>query len=89
MTNIIVKKRDGTTQDFQRSKVYRSVLKAGGPEELAEDISTRIGKWAEQDPDKTVLSAEIRDQLLVHLDKENPEAARAFRNYEQQKTSID
>ncbi|MFA7295299.1 MAG: ATP cone domain-containing protein [Candidatus Paceibacterota bacterium] len=91
MVNIVIKK-DGKEEPFNEEKIRNAIkaacLDAGLDEnkqnELSEIITQKIlGTLADKE---TIRAIELRDKILGELDIMSPEAAQAWRNYEDSKS---
>jgi transcriptional regulator NrdR family protein len=91
MAETVIKK-DGTEQPFAEQKIRDSISAAlresGVPEEEGDEIVEKITKAVlEYGKDQDELAtSEIRDKILAELEEEEPEAAKAWRNYEMNKS---
>lgn len=82
MGNLKVQKKDGSLEDFDRSKVKNGILSSGAPEEQAENITMQIENWAPSAATNGVIRAlDIKIKLLELLGEINPEAKATFENY--------
>ncbi len=77
-----VKKRDGRLEDFDRQKVYRSVVAAGLAEEKANNIANQIQLWVQQS-ESIVSTGEIRKRVIGLLEAENLEVAENYKTYKE------
>lgn len=77
-----VQKRDGSFQDFDVSKLARSLVGSGLPQEEADGIASEIEMWA-QDMAKedTIHSADIRSRVIEVLRNDYSEAAETYESY--------
>lgn len=71
-------KRDGTLEEFDPEKIYKSCVDAGAPPEVARDIAEDVSKRVR---DGTTTD-EIRRMVLTRLSQEAPNAAEAWRFYD-------
>ena len=69
-----VKKRDGTTERFDRSKLERSIRSAGADEKAAKEIAKKIRER------EGITTSEIRETILKELEKVNRRAAETYRS---------
>lgn len=80
-----VQKKDGTLEDFDRSKVVSGVIKAGGTPEDAEKVAVEIEVWLPTVAvDNVVQSSALRVKGLEILQTVNPTAAATFEAYKKQ-----
>lgn len=85
MPDIKIQKKDGSLEDFDRSKVSSSVIKSGGSAQEAESIGAQIGNWVQSAAvDGVVKSSQIRAKVLETLQSSNPGAAAKFAAYRKQ-----
>ncbi len=71
-------KRDGTLEDFDPEKIYKSCVDAGAPPEIARDIVEEVSKKVHDG----MTTDEIRRMVLARLSVEAPQAAEAWRFYD-------
>ena len=77
-----VQKKDGTLEDFDRSKVVNGVIKAGGTPEDAEKVAAEIEVWLPTAAvDNVVQSSALRVKGLEILQTVNPVVAATFETY--------
>lgn len=77
-----VQKKDGRLEDFDRDKIVRGVLRAGGSNEDAEKIAGEIEAWLPTVAvDNVVQSDNVRTKGLEVLRNLNPTAAADFESY--------
>ena len=76
--NVMVVKRSGKLEPFQKEKIVRSCKRAGATPKVAEKIADEVAKTAR---DK-IPTSEIRDAILDRLRKENPTWEVAWLEYE-------
>jgi transcriptional regulator NrdR family protein len=82
MGNLKVQKKDGSLEDFDRSKVKNGILSSGAAEEQAENITRQIENWLPSAaPNGVVRALDIKTKLLDLLGEVNPEAKATFENY--------
>lgn len=78
-----VQKKDGSLEDFDRSKVLNGVIKSGVTPEQAEEVARQVETWAPTTAVNGVLSSmAIRGKVLEVLRSVNPTAAAAFEAYQ-------
>jgi transcriptional regulator NrdR family protein len=76
--NVMVVKRSGKLEPFQREKIVRSCKRAGATPKVAEKIADEVAQTAR---DK-IPTSEIRDAILSRLRKKNPAWEAAWLEYE-------
>jgi len=82
MGNLKVQKKDGSTEDFDRSKIKNGILSSGATEEQAESITAQIESWAPTAAMNGVIKAlDIKLKLLDVLGGVNPAAKASFENF--------
>ena len=78
-----VRKKDGSLQPFDRSKIVSGVIKAGGSPEDGEKVAVEIEAWLPTVAvDGVVNSADIRVKGLEILGMVNPLTATSFESYQ-------
>lgn len=77
-----VQKKDGSLEEFDRSKVSGGVVKAGATLDQAETIATQVEAWARESAvDGIIRANEVRTKVLELLRATNPEAGATFEAY--------
>ena len=80
-----VVKKDGQIEDFDRNKIIRGVISAGGTAEEAEKIAVEIETWLPTVAvNEVVQSSDIRTKGLEVLRAVNPVVADTFESYKKQ-----
>jgi len=80
-----VQKKDGSLEDFDRSKIVNGLTKAGATAEEAEKVAAEIDAWLPTAAaDNVVNSLDIRVKGLDTLKTVNPEIAAKFEDYQKQ-----
>lgn len=74
-----VKKRDGSEEDFQRSKLEKSLQNAGASATEASEVASQV------EPREGMSTQEIKSQSYSQLKAKNPKAAQ---NYQKGKSKI-
>ncbi len=82
---IKVVKRDKELADYDSIKIKKIVVAAGLTEKEADGLCKTIDKWLGKLDKKQVTSLQIRDQVLVEIQKINEQVARKFIWYEKYK----
>ena len=78
-----VQKKDGTLEDFDRSKIVSGLVKAGATVEEAEKVATEIETWLPSAATENVVnSLDIRVKGLDVLRVVNPDVAAKFDSYQ-------
>lgn len=74
-----VEKRDGSLQDFDKSKISSALVRVGLTPEEAQGVADRVEAWASTAAvDGVVKSADIRNQVLGLI---TPEAAGKYKSF--------
>lgn len=91
IVDVKVVKRDRTVEDFDCAKITRVAAAAGLDSASAQVIADRVCQWAEGLGKGEVTSIEIKNQVLVEIQKVDKMVASAFAWYEKtkEKVSID
>jgi len=71
-------KMDGKLEEFDKSKIVKSIEAAGAPKEVAEEIADEIEDWVEDGKS----TREIRRKVLTILEEKNPEWADNWKFYD-------
>ena len=86
MSNKIkIKKRDGSLEDFDQTKIARVVIAAGLTHEQGQRLAAEITNWAQTNSNSSITSLQIRDKVIEELQKLNPNAADLYTWYEKTK----
>lgn len=85
MMELKVIKRDGSTEDFSTDKIRKVVIAAGLTPHQADVLIANLGKWAKMSQKVSVTSLEVRDQVLLQLEKIDAYAANMYRWYQKTK----
>jgi len=81
-----VQKKDGSIEDFDRTKIVNGLTRAGASPEEAEKVATEIDAWLPiAAVDNIVNSIDIRMKGLDTLRLINPEVAAKFDNFQKPK----
>jgi len=79
---IKAKKKNGTLEDFNRSKIVSGLLKSGVTAQEAESIAGQVETWAQTAAvDGVVETGAIRGEVLRLLRTANPGVAANFEAY--------
>jgi len=82
MIDIKVQKKNGSLQDFDRSKVTNGLVKSGATFDQAESVAAQIEAWIQGAAvNGLVKTSEIRTKILEILQPINPDAAAKFGAY--------
>jgi len=82
--NSKVIKRDGSIQDYDKIKIERVVKAAGLNDEQATDLASKVSDWVKTQ-DNEITSLQIRDRVIVEIQKVDRTAANLFIWYEKTK----
>ena len=78
-----VQKKDGTLEEFDKSKILNGVVRAGASSEDAQKILEGIEAWLPKAAVNGVIrSVDIRTKGLEILDTVNPKIAKAFKSFQ-------
>lgn len=76
-----VRKKDNSLEDFNREKVYQSVLNAGLEEVEANKIASQIETWVHQS-DQVIPTALIRKRVIGLMETVDQQAAERYKSYQ-------
>ncbi len=79
--NSKVIKRDGSIQDYDEIKIERVVKAAGLNDGQAKDLASKVSDWVKTQ-DNEITSLQIRDRVIVEIQKVDRTAANLFIWYE-------
>jgi transcriptional regulator NrdR family protein len=80
-----VKKRDGSLQDFDRNKVFNSLMQAGGSQEEAEKVTKDVEAWLPNVAVEGVVDSQaIRAKVIGLLGPLNPTVAGDYEAFKKQ-----
>ena len=83
MADLMVEKKDGQVEPFDRVKILNGLVRSGTTPEQAETVAVQVESWAPTVAvNNTVKSTDIRSKLLELLRGTNPAAAAAFEAYQ-------
>ncbi len=83
MADLMVEKKDGQTESFDRSKILNGLIKSGATPEQAEEVAAQVENWAATVAvNNTVKTVDIRVKVLEFLRGVNPAVATAFEAYQ-------
>jgi transcriptional regulator NrdR family protein len=78
-----LKKKDGTTERFDRFKIISGAMRAGATAEQAEKAVQKVETYVMFNAPKTgAEKSKVRDQVMKSLSQENPIAARIYGVFE-------
>jgi transcriptional regulator NrdR family protein len=77
-----VVKRDKQIEDFNHGKIKNVIMAAGLSEEEANKVMVELSKWAEGTGKPLITTIQLRDHIIVEMQKINHNAAINFINYE-------
>ncbi len=77
-----VRKKDGGLQDFDRNKVFGSLMRAGGSQEEAEKVTREVEAWLPNVAVEGVVDSQaIRAKVIEILRPLNPTVAGDYEAY--------
>ena len=83
MPSLMVEKKNGQQEPFDRNKIINGLLKSGAAQPEAENIVSQVEAWAQTAAVNGVIrSFAIRAKVLEFLHNINPTAAQAFESYQ-------
>lgn len=86
MTKLIqVKKRDGSTENFEDAKIIRVVKAAGLTQIEAQRLAKDVRRWIKNHFESTITSVQIRNKVSKELNRVNPYAAGLYAWYQKLK----
>jgi transcriptional regulator NrdR family protein len=85
MIKVKVEKRDGSLEEFDPEKIKSVVVAAGLDEEKSKKLVANVSEWVKKYEGKTITSLQIRDQILVEMQKIDQIVAQGFTEYEKYK----
>jgi transcriptional regulator NrdR family protein len=74
-------KRDGTMEDFDRSKLVGGLLKAGATPAEADNVTGQVESWANGLNLEVVSSTDVWKKVIEALKAINPGAGTAYETY--------
>lgn len=82
MVDLMVEKKDGQAEPFDRAKILNGLVKSGATPEQAETITAQVENWAPTVAvNNTVKTVDIRSKVLELSRGVNPMVATAFETY--------
>jgi len=82
MTEVKVKKKDGSEEPLQLSKIEGAVKKAGGSVALAAETALEVGVWAKERAKQGVITTiELQRQVVGFVATKNSQVATAMQNF--------
>jgi transcriptional regulator NrdR family protein len=82
---IKITKRDNSTAVYDPEKITRVVKEAGLTKKEAMKLTSSITKWLKKQARAQVTSLQIRDRVIIEIQKRNVAAAKKFIWYEKYK----
>ncbi len=80
-----VQKKDGRLQDFDRDKLFNSILRSGGSREEAEKVTTTVESWLPGAVVSGVItSSAIREKVIETLRMLNPTVCGDYEAFKKQ-----
>ena len=86
MKEIQIVKRNGVKEGYDPQKIKRVAIAAGLPEIDAEKLAINVSKWMFEQRKREFNSVEIRDRMLIELEKVDKNIANVFRWYQKTRT---
>lgn len=75
-------KRDKQIEDFNQAKIKNVIMSAGLTEEQANHCLFELSKWAESTGKPLITTIQLRDHIIIEMQKVNHDAAVNYINYE-------
>lgn len=83
MADLMVEKKNGQVEPFDRSKILSGLVKSGATPEQAETITAQVENWSlTVAVNNTVKTSAVRSKVLEFLRGVNPNTAAAFEAYQ-------
>lgn len=83
MADLMVEKKNGQIEPFDRAKILSGLIKSGATPEQAETVTAQVENWVPTVAvNNTVKTTDIRSKLLEFLRVVNPAVAGAFEAYQ-------
>lgn len=80
-----VVQRDKQIEDYNLGKMIRVMEAAGVSKEEATRVGMTITRWIEKSGKPLITTLQIRDRVIIELQKINHEAAKHYIEYEKKK----
>lgn len=77
-----VKKRDGGLEKYNINKIKKVVIAAGLPLGKTKKLLKAVDSWAKKYPEDLVTSRQIRERILIEIQKLDDYAAKQYDWYE-------
>lgn len=84
---IQVRKKDGSLEDFNREKVYNSLLAAGLTPVDADEVADQIQVWVGES-DQIISTAEIRERSIDLMKTKDVAAAERYKTYKKSEAEL-
>ena len=83
MSDLNVKKRDGTMEPFSYDKLVTSISKAGVPIKSAEEVASEVTSYIQNQGGEKgeIMSTLIRDKIIEVLSKDFPVEADNYQSF--------
>lgn len=85
VTKIKVVKRDKVVEGYDPEKIKKIVIASGLSTDQAKKLVSVVNKWLKKSEKAQVTSLQIRDRVLIEIQKINEDAARKFIWFEKYK----
>lgn len=80
-----VQKKDGSLEDFDRNKLFQSIMRAGGTKEEAEKVTTTVESWLPGAVVSGVITTSaVREKVLETLRIVSPVVAGDYETFKKQ-----
>ena len=85
MKKIQIEKRDKVKEDYDPEKIVKVGIAAGLSKDQARQLADKVDQWIEKSGKELFTSLQIRDRVLVEIQKIDEFAAKKFIWYEKYK----
>ena len=85
MEKVKIKKRDGNWESFDFAKIEKVVIASGLAHDKAKKLSKQVADWVKQENKNELSSLEIRDRIIIELEKMDLNAAGLYKWYQKTK----
>lgn len=85
MTGVVIHKRDGSSEEFDRFKLFNSLVGATVKPQQAEEVTAEIESWLLHSPLPTMTVGKIKEKVIELLTPLNPQAAALYEEFDRPK----
>jgi transcriptional regulator NrdR family protein len=76
-----IQKKDGSLENYDRTKLLLSIIRAQATPDQAEEVLSKIESWLIQSKEESVSTKEVHDKVVEVLKVLNPHAAQGYEIY--------